>query len=268
MQLNVDRHQVYAATGGQRFDPAKPAVIFIHGAGQDHSNWQLPARWFAWHGHAALAPDLPGHGRSEGEALGTITAMAQWITRLMDTARIEKAALVGHSMGGAIAVEAAAAFPERVSRIALLGTSLAMPVNAALLAAAKDEPERAHRMITSWALGPRAKIGGNPAPGMWMSGSSMALLARNRPGSLYTSFEACNQWKSGPETAVRVRCPALVLIGGSDSMTPPKIGRQLAEKIAGSRTVVVPGSGHMMMAEAPDAVLDALIEFFAPAEAA
>jgi pimeloyl-ACP methyl ester carboxylesterase len=56
-----------------------------------------------------------------------------------------------------------------------------------------------------------------------------------------------------------------VLIGANDQMTPPKIGRQLAERIAGSRTVLIPDTGHMMMAEAPDAVLDALIAFFADA---
>jgi pimeloyl-ACP methyl ester carboxylesterase len=123
-------------------------------------------------------------------------------------------------------------------------------------------------MITSWSLGARAKVGGNPAPGLWMSGGAMALLARNRPGTLHAAFEACNRWKSGPETAARVHCPALLIIGASDSMTPPRIGRQLADKIAGSRTVVIPDSGHMMMAEAPDAVLDALIEFFAPAAVA
>src|SRR5262249_28826752 len=136
----------------------------------------------------------------------------------------------------------------------------------ALLAAAKDAPEQAHQMITGWALGPRAKVGGNPAPGMWMSGGSMALLARNRPGTLHAAFAACNRWKSGPEAAARVRCPALLIIGASDSMTPPKIGRQLAEKLGDARTVIIPNSGHMMMAEAPDAVLDALIEFFAPAD--
>jgi pimeloyl-ACP methyl ester carboxylesterase len=268
MELKVDGRTVNAATGGQPFDQAKPAVIFIHGAGQDHTNWQLPARWFAWHGHAALVPDLPGHGRSDGPPLETIPAMAQWVVRLMDAAKVEKAALVGHSMGGGIAVEAAAAYPDRITRIALLGTALSMPVNEALLSAARDTPETAHQMITGWSLGPRAKAGGNPAPGMWMSGGTMALLGRNRPGTLYAAFDACNRWTSGPDAAARVRCPALVVIGGSDSMTPPKIGRQLAEKIAGSRTVVIPDSGHMMMAETPDAVLDALIEFFAEAKAA
>jgi pimeloyl-ACP methyl ester carboxylesterase len=268
MELKVDGRKVYAATGGKSFDPKKHAVIFIHGAGQDHTNWQLPARWFAWNGYAALAPDLPGHGRSDGPPPETIQDMAQWIGRLMDAANIKTAGLVGHSMGGAIAVEAAAALPERISRIALLGTALSMPVNEALLTAARDAPEQAHRMITGWALGPRAKIGGNPAPGLWMSGGSLALLSRNQTGTLYAAFNACNRWKSGPESAQRVRCPALAIIGASDSMTPPKIGRALAEKISGSRTVTVPNAGHMMMYEAPDAVLDALIDFFATAEAA
>ncbi len=262
MELTVDGRKVYAATGGRSFDANKPAVIFIHGAGQDHTNWQLPARWFAWNGYAALAPDLPGHGRSEGPPLETIQAMAQWIGRLMDAAKLEKAALVGHSMGGGVAVEAAAAMPERITRVALLGTSLAMPVNEALLTAARDAPEQAHQMITTWSLGPQSRVGGNPAPGMWMSGGLLTLLSRNPPGTLYAAFNACNLWKTGPESAAHVRCPALVLIGASDSMTPPKIGRALAEKIAGSHTVVIPGSGHMMMAEAPDAVLDALVAFF------
>lgn len=268
MELQVDGQVVYAATGGRPFDSAKPLLIFIHGAGQDHSNWQLPARWFAWHGHSVLAVDLPGHGRSEGPPLETILDMAHWIGRLIDAANVKRAAIVGHSMGGAIAVEAAAAFPERISRIALLGTALSMPVNDALLTAARDAPEQAHQMITAWSHGPRAKIGGNPAPGLWMSGGTMALLGRNRPGTLHAAFAACNSWKFGPEAAGRVRCPALALIGASDSMTPPKIGQALADKIAGSRTVIVPHSGHMLMYEAPDAVLDALIEFFATADAA
>ena len=72
MQLTVDGHKVYAATGGRSFEPAKPAVIFLHGAGCDHTVWQLPARWFAWHGSSVLAVDLPGHGRSEGPPLGRI----------------------------------------------------------------------------------------------------------------------------------------------------------------------------------------------------
>lgn len=261
MHVSVDTRKIYAATGGRPFAAGKPTVIFLHGAGQDHTNWQLPARYFAWHGFNALAPDLPGHGRSEGPPLTEIGAMARWVVQFMDALGIEKAALVGHSMGGAIALEAAAADEARISRIALLGTGLATPVNDTLLNAARDTPEVAHAMITTWAHAAQAKVGGNPVPGLWMTGSAMALLGRNQAGTLHAAFQACNAWKTGPDAARRVRCPALVVIGANDQMTPPKAGRQLAESVAGSRVVTLPNCGHMMMAEAPDGLLDALKSF-------
>ncbi len=268
MELTVDGHKVHAATGGRPFDAGKPAVLFIHGAGCDHTVWQLPARWFAWHGFSVLAVDLPGHGRSQGAPLGNITDMARWAVRVLDAAGVRQAALIGHSMGGSIALEVAAAFPERITRLGLIGTAAAVPVHRALLAAAREEPERAYAMMTAWAHGTAAKMGGNPAPGLWMTGGTMALFARNAAGVLAADLEACSAWKSGPEAAARVRCPALVVIAAKDIMTPAKAGRELAGSIAGSRTVTVDDCGHMLLAEVPDAVLDALIGFFAPAGAA
>jgi pimeloyl-ACP methyl ester carboxylesterase len=267
MQIAVDGRRVYAATGGRPFDAAKPVVVFIHGTGQDHTNWQLPARWFAWHGHAVLAVDLPGHGRSDGPALASVPEMAAWIGRLLTAVGAEAAALVGHSLGGAIALEAAAAPGSRVRHLALLGAAPALPVNAALLEAARERPLEAHRLIISWALGAEAKLGGNAVPGLWLTNASLALLARNGPGVLATDFVACNAWQSGLEAARCVRCPTLIIIGAKDLMTPPRAGRQLAQHIAGARSVTLANCGHMLMAEAPDAVLDALIEFFAPVEA-
>lgn len=268
MELTVDGKQVYAATGGRTFDPSKPAIIFIHGAGMDHSPWQLPARSFAWHGHSVLAPDLPGHGRSEGPPLGSIAAMAGWLGLLLDAAGVERAVLVGHSMGGAIALEAAAALGERISGVALLGTAASIPVHRDLLAAARGEPQRAYQMMTAWSHGAAAKLGGNPAPGLWMTGGTLALFARNQPGVLHADLDACNAWTTGPDTARKLRCPALVLIAANDIMTSTKNGKALAQLIPGSRLVVIEGSGHMLLAEAPDAVLDALIAFFAAKTAA
>jgi pimeloyl-ACP methyl ester carboxylesterase len=267
MQIAVDGRRVYAATGGRPFDAAKPVVVFIHGTGQDHTNWQLPARWFAWHGHAVLAVDLPGHGRSDGPAFASVPEMAAWIGRLLTAVGAEAAALVGHSLGAAIALEAAAAAGSRVRRLALLGAAPALPVNAALLEAARERPLEAHRLIISWALGAEAKLGGNAVPGLWLANASLALLARNGPGVLATDVVACNAWQSGGEAARCVRCPTLIIIGAKDQMTPPRAGRQLAQHIAGARSVTLANCGHMLMAEAPDAVLDALIEFFAPVEA-
>jgi pimeloyl-ACP methyl ester carboxylesterase len=262
MELTVQGRKVHAATGGRSFATAAPAVVFIHGAGCDHTVWQLPARWFAWHGHSVLAVDLPGHGRSDGPPLGSLADMARWVGMVLDAAGLERAALVGHSMGAAVALEAAAAMPERVTRIALAGTAAAVPVHPDLLRAAKEEPERAYGMMTAWAHATAAKLGGNPAPGMWMTGGTLALFARNRPGVLNADLEVCSAWRSGPEAARKVRCPTLVIIAGNDIMTTAKAGRELAGLIARARSVVIADCGHMLLAEAPDALLDSLIDFF------
>ncbi len=267
MELTVLGRKVHAATGGRAFDPAKPGVVFLHGAGCDHTVWQLPARWFAWHGHSVLAVDLPGHGRSEGPPLASITDHARWVGDVLDAAGLRQAALVGHSMGGAVAVEAAAGMPDRVTRVGLVGTAATIPVHRDLLSAAKEEPERAYQMMTAWAHGTAAKLGGNPVPGLWMTGGTLALFARNQPGVLHTDLAACNAWKSGPESAAKLRCPALVIMAANDIMTPPKAGRELAALVPGSRAVTVENCGHMLPAEAPDAMLDALIDFFVPAQA-
>ena len=265
MKLELEGRTIYAATGGRPFDARKPAMLFIHGAGQDHTGWQLPARYFAWHGHGTLAVDLPGHGRSDGPVLPTIGAAASWVGRVMDTVGVATAAIVGHSMGAAIAMEAAATFPERISRLALLGSGLSMPVNEALLTSARAAPEAAIAMIVDWGHGTRAKFGGNPAPGLWMMGGAQALLARSRPGVLYADLAACNGWTTGDAAAGRIRCPALVVIGARDAMTPPRAGQALARRLTRCRTVSIAECGHMPMAEAPEATLDALIEFFGPA---
>ena len=116
MRLQVQGSEGYAYTGGKPFDPALPCIVFIHGASHDHSPWTLLARWFAHHGHSVLAVDLPGHMRSAGPLLPDVEAMAGWVLALLDAAGVARAALVGHSMGSLIALEAAAARPGRAPR--------------------------------------------------------------------------------------------------------------------------------------------------------
>jgi pimeloyl-ACP methyl ester carboxylesterase len=100
---------------------------------------------------------------------------------------------------------------------------------------------------------------------MWMVGAASALLACNRPGVLHADLEACRAWTSGRAAAARIRCPALVVIGARDAMTPPRAGEALAGCLAAGRAVTIADCGHMPMAEAPDALLDALIAFWASA---
>src|SRR3954470_12199089 len=106
MLLNVLGYEAYCYTGGKTFNPALPTAVFIHGAQNDHSVWALQTRYFAHHGFGVLAVDLPGHGRSAGAALASVEAMADWLLALLDAAGVERALLVGHSMGSLVALEA------------------------------------------------------------------------------------------------------------------------------------------------------------------
>jgi pimeloyl-ACP methyl ester carboxylesterase len=257
--------RAYAYTGGSAFDAALPAVVFIHGAQHDHSVWSVQSRWFARHGHAVLAVDLPGHGRTPGPALTSVEAMADWLLALLDAAGAGPALLAGHSMGSLVALEAAARAPTRVRALALLGTAWPMKVSDALLATAREDEARAIDMVNAWShaslLAPSPLL---PAPGFSMSGVNRRLMqrmsARNPDRLFHTDFNACNAYARGLEAAGAVRCPTLFVLGRFDVMTPPRAAQALVDAIADAQVVQV-DSGHAMMAEQPGAVLDALAAF-------
>ena len=127
MRIKVNGEEVYAATGGQEFDPAKPLVIFLHGAGFDHSAWALYTRWHSHHGFSVLAPDLPGHGLSSGKPLASVAELADWVAALIDASGAKQARLIGHSLGTFIAIEAAARHPGKVASLGLIATATTMP---------------------------------------------------------------------------------------------------------------------------------------------
>ncbi|HYL90679.1 MAG TPA: alpha/beta hydrolase [Burkholderiales bacterium] len=249
--------EAFAYTANHEVDPAKRTVVFIHGAGLDHSWFGLQSRYFGYHGWNVLALDLPGHGKSAGPALTTVPAMADWVIKVLDAAKVGRASLVGHSMGTLISLDCAARYPQRVERIALIATALPMKVGEAFLDAAKRNSYDAFDMSTIWGHAPQVPLGGNPNPGMWMYGDTQARLERLGPGVLYADLKACNDYTLPGE----VKCPVLFILGKRDVMTPPRAAKGLQEKIPGAKTVVIDFSGHSLMAEAPDATLDALIDF-------
>ncbi|MBV9190828.1 MAG: alpha/beta hydrolase [Betaproteobacteria bacterium] len=247
----------FAYTANHDIDPAKPTVVFIHGAGLDHSWFGLQSRYFGYHGRNVLALDLPGHGKSAGPALTSVPAMTDWVVKVLDAAKVQRASLVGHSMGTLISIDCAARYPQRVDRIALIATALPMKVGEAFLDAAKRNSYDAFDMSTIWGHAPQVPLGGNPNPGMWMYGDTQARLERLAPGVLHADLKACNDFSFAGD----VKCPTLFILGKRDMMTPPRAAKGLQEKIPGAKTVVIDFSGHSLMAEAPDATLDALIEF-------
>ena len=263
MELSMHGRRAYAYTGGKAFDASLPCVVFVHGASNDHSGWNLLARWFAHHGHGVLAVDLPGHVRSEGPPLDSVEAMADWVLALLDAAGVQRAALAGHSMGSLVALEAAARAPDRITRLAMLATAYPMKVSDALLATAAEAPQRAMEMVNAWAISSFASKPGFPGPGAWLHGGGMALMRRVQqaaphPNLFRHDFEVCNRYAGGLEAAARVRCPVTLVLGRHDQMTTPRAAAGLASALR-ARVVTVP-SGHHLMGEAPDAGLNAVRE--------
>lgn len=259
-QFIVAGYPAYAYTGGRPFDPARPAIVFVHGAAFDHSVWQWQSRHFAHHGFTVLAVDLPGHGRSPGPVRETIGGLADWLASLLDAAQLERAALVGHSMGSLVTLETALRVPHRVSRLALLGTSLPMPVGEPFLAAAADHAPEALDMEAVWGHARNVSLAASAIPGASLLGASRALNARSRDGVLHADLQACHAYAVKPEALRALPMPVLVVAGKRDQMTPPKAGRAVAEAIPGARFALL-DAGHSLMNEAPREVLSTLRGF-------
>ncbi len=271
--------RLYAYTGGRPFDPARPTIMFIHGAQHDHSVWILQSRYLAHHGHSVLAFDLPGHMRSEGPALATVEAMADRLRDGVLAAGATQLLLVGHSMGSLIALELARRLPDRARGVALVAAAFPMRVSDALLAATRSDVPQALDMINVWshsaALAAFERKPCSPGPGFsnaWQNLRLMQRIARrDGPDVLPLDFAACNSYAGGLDAARSLPCPALFVLGSQDVMTPPRAAQALVEACPDATVVPIDGGGHSLMAERPDQVLAALKDFakrvFAPAAA-
>ena len=269
MYSQVNNHPTYCYTAGKAFDAVKPTVVFIHGVLNDHSVWILQSRYLANHGWNVLAIDLPGHCKSEGNAPASVQEAADFIEALLDAAGIEKAALVGHSWGSLIALEAASKLKERVTHLVLVGTAFPMKVSPALLEASLNNPMAALKMINVFS---RSTLSAPPSalgPGTWVYGASMALgrrvLASNTQVNVFhRGFKACDDYANGEAAMSHITCPVLFLLGAEDQMTPAKAAGLLIDTATRSgksvKLVKLP-VGHHQMTEAPEDTLFAIRDF-------
>ena len=260
MRFIVQGYPAYAYTGGRAFDPALPAMVFVHGAAFDHSVWQWQSRYFAHHGYSVLAVDLPGHGRSPGAVRTTIEEWAEWVAAFFEAAGISNVTLVGHSMGSLIALETALAHGARISKLALVGTAAPMPVGDAFLAAALDRSPAALDMQAVWGHSRQAQLMQSPVPGMTLLGASRGLNERSKPGALHAALVACNTYRPSMDAVRALKVPTLVVAGKRDQMTQLKAGKALAEEIPGAKLAIL-DAGHSMMSEAPRELLRELRGF-------
>lgn len=257
MELKLNNTNVYASTGGKEFDPSLPTVIFLHGSGGDHRTWALQTRWFAYHGYSVLAPDLPGHGLSGGDAFKTIEDSGPWLSAFLKTVDVKSAHIIGHSQGFLTALEFVKDNADMCLSITAVGTAAAIPVNQALIDTAKTSSAKAAHMMVNWGFGPDAHMGISAVPGMQPIAISRAIMSAS---PLATDLQACADYKGGADVAKAVTVPAHCILATADKMTPLRGGKQLAEDMR-AKVTLIENYGHMLPLEAPKHTLTALRGF-------
>ena len=265
----LSHHTIAWHDGGNPHQAGQPAVLLIHGAGGDHSLWAGQSRYLSHHGINLIALDLPNHGQSHGQSqsgpvLATIDNYVDVVDEFLRALDIQKAVVVGHSMGGLIALGLAEKHPSAIAGLGLVGVGGAMPVNEALLQAAQEKPEQAARMIAQWGMAERGERGGAPQIGYWLSEGVVRLMADQAPGVLHDDLKACDLFGKRPlEIASNLpHLPLHVLLSQNDRMTPARSGNQLLAACedghSAATKVMIEKAGHMMMVENPVAVRRAL----------
>lgn len=147
----------------------------------------------------------------------------------------------------------------------MVGTAYPMRVSAALLEAAVSDPMKGIDMVNMFSHSTMAPPPSTLGPGTWLHGTGRALMRRvlasnARVNVFYRSFKACDSYNGGEQAMAAVQCPTLFLLGEFDQMTPPKAAQSLVA-LARQGEVITVKSGHVVMEEAPDAVLEALWRF-------
>jgi pimeloyl-ACP methyl ester carboxylesterase len=234
----------YRETGAGR--PGTP-LVFVHGAAGSSVTWLGLLRQLG-RTRRCLALDLPGHGQTgllpEGARAVSIEAYRDFLGAFCAAACVPRAVLVGHSMGSAVALEAALAWPERVAGLVLVGAAARLPVAPAIFEAIDKHFDKLPELL--------AEVGFSPHTPKELALRYARAGVHATQEIVRADFEACTRWDAR-ERIGRIVTPTVVIAGDDDLLTPPKWGRWLGEHIPGTRVVAVPRAGHMAQLEAPDA---------------
>lgn len=260
MDITIDSRTVYINTGGIEWQDGRPWLCLLHGASLDHTVWVLYSRYFARQGYNVIAPDLPGHGRSEGAVPESIEAMGDWVAALLDKVTSGgEVYLAGHSMGSLVALQTASLQANNIQRLLLLGTAVPMPVGDPLLNAARDNDHASIDMVSIFGHSLQSRLGGNPVAGINILGAAIRLMENAGPGVMFSGLNACNNYTAGLDQAQKVTAATTLILGERDMMTSPA-GAKVVAKALNAETIILPNCGHMMLAEQPEATLQAMLK--------
>ena len=223
--------------------PRGEAIVLIHGFGDSAETWARVMPPLAGE-HRVLAPDLAGFGRNpipqEGMSFSTLV---RYLGGFLDALGIERAVLVGNSLGGAVAIRYAATHPGRVTRLFLLNSAGLLDEIPPML---EPETRETARELVHSVFGPEA-----PAPRFLLND----LIREARDPARLAYVQSSDQGTDVRGDLGRVNVPTTIVWGELDRLIPPDHGTALHEAIPGSELIVLPGIGHAPQVQAPIRVL-------------
>ena len=223
-----------------------PQLLYLHGSGYTEDSFRAQVQAFP--GSDALS--LPGH--PAGEALGSVAECADWLSRYIDWKRADQAVVAGNSLGGAIALQWALDRPDQAAGLILIGTGARLRVSDQIFKMLDEDWPACIDALADWALARTAPSQLRERVKAWHH-----TVGRD---STRTDYCACDEFDVMNKVQ-DLRLPALVLVGAEDRLTPPKFSRFLHERLEGSTLEIVPGAGHVVMAEKPEQVNAAISAF-------
>lgn len=229
------------------------ALVFVHGAGDSARAWREQVAFF---GARARALNLPGHGTRpddlpEQVSVADYARAARSIVN--DELGLERPIIVGHSLGGLIALQMGLDFGAELGGLVLIGTGARMRVAPALLESARTDPAQAQRTLTQFSLAEQS----DPA-------LSTRLLNEKSSGQarlLYRDLLACNSFDVMDRLEELSGLPVLILCGAEERNAPVKHSVYLRDHIPGAALQIIPGAGHYVQREKPAKVNQAIAEW-------
>jgi pimeloyl-ACP methyl ester carboxylesterase len=234
-------------------------LIFIHGAGEDGRIWERQVAVFG-QAHTVLAVDLPGRGsRLADPPLTDHAENARDVLRQMDRVGITRGVLVGHSMGGGVALTAALDHPDRIAGLVLVVTGARLRMHPDFLEKARQRAENPVAPLEPPV--PLAETVSPSAPAeclAWLRPRTMTAP----PQTIYADFQANNRFDVMDRLSA-LTLPTLVIGAEEDRMAPPKFSQFMAEKISGAALTILPKCGHYPQVEQETFFNQALASFLA-----
>lgn len=229
-------------------------VVLIHGAGSSHLCW--PAQLRRLKGCTVLALDLPGHGRSSGIGLQSVEAYSAAVIEFLAELGLFRAVFVGHSLGGAVALQLALDFPQHTAGIGLISTGAYFNVSMDLIhylsSAAGYHAGMQYIQKLSFAAGASLE----------MIERSMSAIASARPSVLCGDWTACSQFDLRQRVS-QINVPAYIACGLEDRLAPPAFSQFLASTLPDARLELLAEAGHMAILEQPQKLACSLADFLA-----